>query len=64
MALHRLRDRKIQENTNDADTEVLGEPLGAWLTCRPRGRHHNMNRKRTSFILFDMVAELAIELAR
>eukprot|EP00971_Amphidinium_carterae_P151595 3005210-Amphidinium_carterae.1 len=40
-----------------------GEPLGIWLTCRPRGRHHT-ERKRTSFMLFDMVAELAIELAR
>eukprot|EP00971_Amphidinium_carterae_P159092 3154243-Amphidinium_carterae.1 len=41
---------------------VKGEPLGAWLTCRPRWRHQqSMNNKRTSLsVLFDMVAELAI----
>eukprot|EP00971_Amphidinium_carterae_P299400 5948911-Amphidinium_carterae.1 len=43
-----------------ADTEHNeGEPLGAWLTCRPR-RRHQQERMRTSCVLFHMVAELAI----
>eukprot|EP00971_Amphidinium_carterae_P067676 1340259-Amphidinium_carterae.1 len=66
MAVHVPIERKIQKNTNDAYTEdeYSGTPLGSWRTCRPqRAARHSRDRKRISFMLFDMVAELAIEFA-
>eukprot|EP00971_Amphidinium_carterae_P334224 6469379-Amphidinium_carterae.1 len=55
MAVPMLTQRKIQ---NEDVMEERDAPLG-WAYVSPRGRHKN---ERTSFI-FDMVAELAIELA-
>eukprot|EP00971_Amphidinium_carterae_P211746 4201686-Amphidinium_carterae.1 len=57
--------RKIQKDTNETYIEEdSGTPLESWRTCRPqRATPHNIERKRISFVLFDMVAELATELA-
>eukprot|EP00971_Amphidinium_carterae_P146951 2912240-Amphidinium_carterae.1 len=61
MAAHVPIERKIQNDDVKRDRQDVskGGPLGTWLTCRPRGPHQKAS-KRTSFVLFHMVAELAI----
>eukprot|EP00971_Amphidinium_carterae_P200743 3983487-Amphidinium_carterae.1 len=56
------KNKKIQndEKYQDDVTCVLGSS-GLWHTCRPRGGRNVITR---TMQLFDMVAELAIELAR
>eukprot|EP00971_Amphidinium_carterae_P221086 4389443-Amphidinium_carterae.1 len=62
MPLTMLTQRQIQKDMNEAYVEEnSGTPLGSWRTCRPQGATpHSRGRKRTSFVSFDMVAELAI----
>eukprot|EP00971_Amphidinium_carterae_P067497 1336675-Amphidinium_carterae.1 len=63
MAPHRQTEEKIQKHKNDAlrksqrSEPSEGPPSGLRAEG---GTHGNMSRKRTSFVLFDMVAELAI----
>eukprot|EP00971_Amphidinium_carterae_P245618 4877915-Amphidinium_carterae.1 len=56
------KNRKIQnsEGYEADDICVLAGPSGFWHTRRPRAR----NVSTRTMQLFDMVAELAIELAR
>eukprot|EP00971_Amphidinium_carterae_P261724 5192125-Amphidinium_carterae.1 len=63
MALHRHSERKIQENKNDVlvnrERRELAEGPPSGLRAEG-GSHGTENRERTSFLAFDMVAELAI----
>eukprot|EP00971_Amphidinium_carterae_P063941 1265647-Amphidinium_carterae.1 len=55
MAPHRLRQRKIQENKNDVLYENVGAE-GPPSGLRAEGGTHGNEMKKTSFIVFDMVA--------
>eukprot|EP00971_Amphidinium_carterae_P227690 4516384-Amphidinium_carterae.1 len=57
--------RAGEGSRNIENREHKGDPLGAWLTCRPQGATRESNKRTKTSLsvlasIFDMVAELAI----